>query len=62
MKLEKKDLLETVTGSPSEHKAAKEEEKKMKENEEKIETQNFLIQQVAKFPLRNSLEKSNFFI
>ena len=45
-KLETKDLLETVTGSPSEQKAAKEEENKIKEKEDKIETQTLLIQQV----------------
>jgi hypothetical protein len=40
-KLETTDLLETVTGSPSEHEAAKEEEK--------METQTLLIQQVKDF-------------
>jgi hypothetical protein len=43
------DLLETVTGSPSEHKAAKEEESKNKEKEEQMETQTVLIQQVNEF-------------
>lgn len=44
--LETTDILETVTGSPSVQKAAKEEENKVKEKEEKIETQTLQIQQV----------------
>ena len=46
-RLETKDLLETVTGSPSEQKAVKEEENKMKEKEEKLETQGLMMQQVG---------------
>jgi hypothetical protein len=42
-------LLETVTGSPSEFKAVKEEENKIKEKEENMETQTLLIQQVKEF-------------
>ncbi len=53
------DLLETVTGSPSEHKAAKEEESKNKEKEEQMETQIVLIQQVKEFFSREE-KKENF--
>ncbi|CAF4060347.1 unnamed protein product, partial [Adineta steineri] len=45
-KLESTDILETVTGTPSIQKAVKEEEDKMIEKEEKIETQTLLIQQL----------------
>jgi len=53
-KLETTDILESVTGSPSEHKAAKEEEKKRKDKEEKLETQHLLIQQVEHFKKRRT--------
>ncbi len=52
MKLETTDILETVTGSPSDQKAIKEEENKQKEKEEKMETQTLLIQQVEKLKKR----------
>jgi hypothetical protein len=45
-RLDTTDILESVTGSPSEHKAAKEEENKMKEKEQEITTQKLLVQQV----------------
>jgi hypothetical protein len=51
-KLETTDILETVTGSPSDQKAIKEEENKQKEKEEKMETQTLLIQQVEKLKKR----------
>lgn len=54
-KLESKDLLETVTGSPSEQKTAKEEENKQKEKEEKIETPTFSIQQVKPTKEKNHI-------
>ncbi|CAF4998325.1 unnamed protein product, partial [Rotaria sp. Silwood1] len=44
--LETVDILETVTGLPSQLKEAKEEEKKRKENEENIDIQKPLIQQL----------------
>ena len=44
--LETTDILETVTGSPSDNKAAKEEENKMKEKEEQIATKTLSVQQV----------------
>ncbi|CAF2933999.1 unnamed protein product [Rotaria sp. Silwood2] len=44
--LETVDILETVTGIPSQYKEAKEEEKKRKENEENMEIQKLLIQQL----------------
>ncbi len=46
VKLETMDILEAVTGSPSDNKAAKEEENKMKEKEEQITTQKLSVQQV----------------
>lgn len=55
-KLETKDLLETVTGSPSEQKAVKEEENKMREKEEKIENEGLLIQQVRSVNLEKEKE------
>jgi hypothetical protein len=56
-KLETVDLLETVTGSPSEFKAVKEEENKIKEKEENMETQTLLIQQVKEFLRENKIIK-----
>ncbi|CAF0751812.1 unnamed protein product [Rotaria sordida] len=44
--LETVDILETVTGLPSQLKEAKEEEKKRKENEENMEIEKPLIQQL----------------
>lgn len=58
-KLESKDLLETVTGSPSEQKAVKEEENKLKEKEEKIENDTLLMQQVGQ--VHSSKSNSFFF-
>lgn len=55
------DVLETVTGSPSQHKAVKEEEEnKIKEKEEQLETKPLLIQQVTNFSPEKKNE-SNFY-
>lgn len=47
-KLETTDILETVTGCPSQTKAIKQEEIRLKEKEKKIEPAPLLIQQVTK--------------
>lgn len=47
-KLETTDLLETVTGRPSQSKAIKEEENRLKDKETKKEIDKLLIQQVKK--------------
>lgn len=44
--LEERDILEITTGTPSHKKAAIEEKKKLKEKQEKIQTQNILSQEV----------------
>jgi hypothetical protein len=59
-KLETTDILETVTGSPSEHKAVKEEENKMKVKEEKLETQKVLAQQVENLEILENKVKFSF--
>lgn len=44
--LETTDILETVTGSPSQAKAIKEEENRIKRKESQVEAQKPLMQQV----------------
>jgi hypothetical protein len=56
-RLETTDLLETITGSPSEHKPAQEEQNKIKEKEEQIGTQKLLIQQVKYFNKKKTNER-----
>lgn len=52
-KLDEVDVLETVTGAPSDKKAAKEEEIKIKEEEEQLQIQPPLKQQVENLLFSN---------
>lgn len=47
-KLQTEDVLEKVTGSPSQQKAVKDEENRLKEKELKLDVQKPLMQQVGR--------------